>query len=136
MIPVTQKRSDDCFAACFASLLELPLTLFPHRPNDSDVEQMQRIQRWLGRVGYTAIEVPIRRNGRLSIPWAACEVPLYCMITADVKKHKNATHALVGKIDKKGVHIVHDPSPIPWNADELRILSVTFLIPLNPLLRA
>lgn len=67
MIPIVQTRTGDignCFAACLASILEVPLQAVPEFPYHSDDEFFAAAQRWLATKGLRYRQVPIKNGYR------------------------------------------------------------------------
>jgi hypothetical protein len=133
MIPVFQEHANDCLPAALASLLELPLGCVPNystRARDLH-DQLAKHKRWLRGIGWTLVEVFLKKTkrGRVSAPWRDVPVPLWCIVIARVGERKgtDGLHALVGKLEGSELDIVHDPSPRSWfNPDPI---AVAFLVP-------
>lgn len=133
MIPVFQEHADDCMPACLASILELPLGVvnnYAGRARDVS-DQLRRHQRWLRRIGWTLVDIPLRqRRGRgkrgVLVPWGPMSVPCWCVVTAKVNGGRHL-HALVGRVRGGRIDFVHDPSPQRW-PNPIPV-AVSFLVP-------
>lgn len=109
---VHQTTPTNCFRACVATLLKLPIEDVPEAC-DGKLWDWHAFQDWLGDRGLQAIEVtfgtgatiyPVRR-----------EIP--CIITGKSPRDENILHAVVGHfIGFEGFQLLHDP-----HVDELWI---------------
>jgi hypothetical protein len=142
MKPVYQRIIDagkgDCFAACLASILELPLESVPNfRALETPEADMNKLAReWL-KENYNLSLVCIY-NGKEIISGEDFRVigglvGTPCIGTVISPNFENAQHAVVGQIDKHGMNfeLLHDPNP---NGKEIktRPLFLQFLVPMNP----
>ncbi len=145
MKPVFQSIVDvgrgDCFAACLASLLELPLEEIPNfRAIEADNPKGDNMTKlacgWLYRhfnlslvTIYNGKELETGEDIRLTnaFPGTPC---IACVISPNLE---NAQHSVVGEIDKEGMNFVltHDPNP---NGKKIqsRPLFLQFLVSMNP----
>src|SRR5579875_1399637 len=67
MIPIRQTRTGEignCFAACLASILEIPLQVVPEFPTGSDEQFFEAAQKWLATKGLRYRQVPIKNGYR------------------------------------------------------------------------
>ncbi len=126
---VRQVGNQDCMAACIASLLDLPLGVVPvfERAKNGE-DQLRLSQKWLAKVGYSLLEIPLKRGSTRSV-WRAMAVPTPCIL--GVATGKAWDHAIVGKIDSVGIHALHDPDRDAPES-KYKILSVMFLVPAIP----
>ncbi len=113
----TRDDCGDCFSACVASLLELPLgavPIFMEKPN-----WLLALNTWLKQRGFWAVTFELTEGG-----WSP---EGYCILGG---KSPRATgdemHAVVGF----GRKVVHDPHPSRAGLVDLR--DVTLLIPFDP----
>lgn len=120
MIPITQEQFEnadrtqagDCFCACLASILELPLRDVPRffegaaagTPLTRAMED--HIQQWFARKGLTLMFLPImaRSTGQALTVFGGRYPTLYYVLVGQTKKGVN--HAVVCC----GTAIVHDPA--------------------------
>lgn len=97
-----QRRSDDCFAACIASLLELPLPLVPAYASRGAAYQVRAMQAWLRPMGLTYLEIHIRER-----PLSGA--PLLGVLSVEVPQC-DYLHAVVAEYHDGKTRVVHDPS--------------------------
>lgn len=125
MKPVMQEIIDagvgDCFSACLASLLEIPLADVPkfRRDNPYPADMMTSARKWLAeKHGLSIVTVQLEdRNGGnfigsdIRIIGAVPGTP--CIGGGDSPNFKDVSHAVVGEIDEHGMNFVmtHDPNP-------------------------
>ncbi len=149
MIPVFQqivcKDRGDCFSACLASILELPLYKVPSfnalaidskQPNPVSIAH-DHILRWVDSLGFSLLQLGFKQ---------VCDyrslLGQYALLTVPSQKYKTeASHCVVGQFQRHPQHpddaiklmIVHDPNignaPYP---EDLEPTLVKFLIPKNP----
>jgi hypothetical protein len=133
MIPVRQTTfgfpKGNCFAACIASLLELPIEQVPIESGGDD--WLEQTQAFLKTKGLFFLEV------RLDV---AVKYPLYELydvwaIYYGKSPRGDWFHSIIGKLDMEdgfAVHkFIHDPHPD--NAFIVGdIKGIGFLVPLNP----
>jgi hypothetical protein len=127
VIPIRQRYRNDCLPACLASLLEVPLPLVPNYARLAGPEQWRRTLDWLGRLGLTAIDVPIRK-GRS--PTQSLR-PVFAIATVAIPSEKKWVHAIVVRVGRSDIEWVHDPAGNERSA-YWRMLSLTFLVPIDP----
>jgi len=125
MTPVMQVRDNDCFAACIASLLELPLGAVPNHPASGYLGQIEKMQRWLRRLGWNYIEMRAD-SGRM--PWVVMGAPAHVILGVRIRKCGNL-HAMIGVATRRQIRVVHDPSPVQWKRGQYSMDSVAFLVP-------
>ncbi len=125
MRKVKQVTQSDCFAASLASLLDLPLGLVPVRGVGDAEKQLVFYQRWLSRIGWTLLEVPMqgKRN-----KWLKMSISTPVIIGVDGEGEYG--HAITGRVDAEGVHALHDPGRN--DLGDYKIQSVLFLVPAIP----
>lgn len=109
MRPVMQTsltlQSGNCFAACVASLLDLPLSDVPNFAVAGEDWWFKSFVAWVGSRGLQAC------GARL--PEEASRVPLEtpCILGVPSTLLPGALHAVVGVATDKGWRILHDPHP-------------------------
>lgn len=113
---ITDSTKGNCFSACIAAVLELPLESVPNFCGDyGELEYWGRLQSWLGeRFGLFAVEVPVYRDR----PFIAGVPSGVYMIASGVSpRHAPKLHSVVGRIvdSRKSGELrweyVHDPHP-------------------------
>ena len=134
MQPIMQTNTDvpggDCFRACVASILELPIHHVPHFCGGEDGDHwFQKLAAWAHSHHLAAVYSAIEP---LSAP-----IPGYCILgvrtrRAEEKGYREEwIHAVVGyaRVEGNGMvcyDIVHDPHPNP--SEVLRVLNVVYLV--------
>lgn len=141
MIPIFQTIIDvaegNCFPACLASLLELPLDSIPHFLKEyGRTNMMKEARKWLSeKYGLTILTIEAQRG---AIPIYAYVRPLHaealCMVSGYSHTFEQpASHVVVGRIinDIFDYELVHDPNPSGKgiNGDPLYFY---FLMPIDP----
>lgn len=123
MIPVDQSIVDrergDCWSACIASILELPLEAVPkfvwHFENPD-----KALELWLERYGLAHARLVryIKTTEDDGLFWHATGFNLWnvrnvhCILTGKSPNLPGCYHAVVGHIDHLGaITVAHDPSP-------------------------
>lgn len=104
MKPVTQSRTGkdgNCFSACLASILEIPLAKVPEFGGD-DV-WLQNVQRFLGAKGMYYVQVPALAEETLATAFAAG----YVFHTIEGVSPRGGLHACVGRNGR----LIWDPHP-------------------------
>lgn len=118
MIPVDQTITGDkgnCFAACIASILELPIGSVPNFAEDMDSEQGMcgAAKTWLESRGVAYF--PMCFPNPTAIEQTHFGFSDYCIIGGYGPRKNDRgdfrEHAVVGKTLPWGVEIVHDPHP-------------------------
>lgn len=115
MKPVDQTVFDDtkgdCFRACIASLLELPIEEIPNFVESEDMTGSAK--KWLKERGLTVMPMSFFNPEEPSHVFF--DFQSYCIIggTSPRKdaKGNHKRHAVVGKTKGWGLEIVHDPHP-------------------------
>jgi hypothetical protein len=123
MIPVYQTNFDvpggNCFSACVASILELPLEQVPYFM-ENDHSWWQKFNKWLklrNMYGVYLLE-----------EWSV-EIPAGIHIASGIVEVETAglcNHAVVAR----GKKVIHDPHPEGGGVDEIEHRVV--LVPMNP----
>lgn len=149
MIPVFQRTicrsTGDCFSACLASLLHLPLEVVPNfnlgRPGYQDID----IQAWLRDRGFSMLKVhyPEQTTERGIVLDYFHATGAYFIGSVPSQKFPGGRHAVVCQFQKDqndesphaGTYnraIVHDPNPgnQPYPSD-VELLCATFILPLE-----
>lgn len=131
MKPVMQTNTNvpggDCFRACVASILEIPLLDVPHyHETGTDERWWEKFQAWLSSRGMIALYA---EAGSLHA------IPGYCLmgVRTDPPTHptnERWMHQVVGICTVDGntveVKVVHDPRPEPRRI--VKLLDVIWLI--------
>jgi len=95
----------DCFRACVASVLELPIEEVPHFVQESE-DWYEMFTEWLSKREMFAIEV------KVSEPPASVVLPpdVPCIVSAHGPR--GCMHSVVGRYDGgEGIELDHDPHP-------------------------
>ncbi|HXG85964.1 MAG TPA: hypothetical protein VNI84_18225 [Pyrinomonadaceae bacterium] len=146
MKPVYQKIIDvgrgDCFSACLASLLEMPLEDVPNfraletdNPNGDNMTKLAC--GWLHRhfnlsliTIYNGLELKTGADIRVTNAFPGTP----CIACVKSPNFENANHSVCGEIDEQGMNFVltHDPNP---NGKPIssRPLFLQFLVPMKPI---
>lgn len=128
MIPVKQVVPDppdgDCFAACVASVLELPLEEVPNPVGDDWREQWAD---WLSERGYSYVDVDLTWRGGT---WWRIAPGQYWIATVPSLNHEGRYHSVV----MCGAELAHDPSTRrTYDAVSAWIVTdMQFIVPLSP----
>lgn len=122
MKPVMQEIVDqgkgDCFSACLASILEVPLNSVPKflRDNPAPADMMPPVREWIAKnFGLSLVTIQMEdRNDFIGtdirIIGALPETP--CIAGGTSPNYPDTNHAVVGTIDGLGnFTMTHDPSP-------------------------
>ncbi len=126
MQPVFQATNNECFRACFATLLGIPIGLVPKTPKRARYRgQMLTYQRWLKRMGLTYIEIPLDKNGKP--PWSILATPAHGILTIE-NKNVSMTHAVVAYLIDDEVHISFDPTPTATYGADDRYVAIGFVV--------
>ena len=134
MKPVRQVSDNDCFCACIASLLEVPLPLVPVCADGTIDYQIRQTQKWLAVLGYTFIDIPVHcKKGKPAMPCTRSQAPVYAIATLAVPGRTNS-HAVVVKINARRIAFIHDPAGND-RSDYGKLLAIGFLVPLEPTYR-
>ena len=141
MVPVMQ-TSDNCFSACLASLLGIPIERVPDfRPclHSSPciyggTEWSFKVNNWLAGRGLCLLTVPWHNIGGV---YSAVK-PLLCMVVGTSPHTKEELHVVVGKLYPRKhdngmitleVEEIHDPCPAGGGI--VQVSCVFFLVQLN-----
>ncbi len=126
---IRQKKATDCFSACLASLLEVPLETVPHfwTQRKTIAAFYAQAQRWLAkRHGLTLVTI-VRKDGvPLRDLFAAWSVPARFIATVPIH---NDFHSVVVALYADGPRVVWDPGNPP-QADLKNANDFSFLTPL------
>ena len=122
MKPVFQQLIDaghgDCFSACLASLLEIPLEAVPkfRRDNPAPNDMMKEARKWLAEnfglsIVTIQMEKELRTGADLRIIGATPGTPL--LAGGQSPNVEGCQHCVVGEIDEHGMNfrMTHDPNP-------------------------
>jgi hypothetical protein len=125
-----QSGPDDCFAACIASLLELPRDAVPTFTSRSGEAQTASAARWLERKhGMTLATIFVPDGLKLADVLANHAVPT--RFIAVVPVGGGEWHACVcGAYPGERLRVLHDPSPEKWPRLRLSLANeIRFLVP-------
>ncbi len=122
---VKQPDSVSCFAACIASLTGLPFAAVPPFRNTYEGAQLDACQKWLKRFGWTLFAIKVKHGRRL--PWSPMTIGPVCIIGLTLSK--NNRHVVIGRIDEFGIHVLFDPSEIPWDIKPKHVTEIYLLVP-------
>ena len=112
----------NCFQACVASILEIPLEGSFNHGLFSDEEWFQKFNEWLSQYGLASIFIECNPDKPMN------STPLLGIHIAEMETAKSSLkHAVVIDGDK----IVHDPMPYS-NSKEYNCCGVYFFVPLDP----
>lgn len=105
---VKQTAPTNCFRACVATVLEIPIDDVP-TACDGATWDWDEFQRWLAGRGLQAIEIGFANGGTI-YPVSA---PVPCIITGPSPRGcRTGQHAVVGElIGIDGFRLLHDPHP-------------------------
>lgn len=144
MTPVYQEIFDsgkgDCFSACLASLLELPLATVPKFRRDNPVprDMMPAARKWLAEQFGLSL-VTIQLDDPESEEFSGADIRLIgavegtlCILGGKSPNLPDTLHAVVAATDKHGMNfdIVHDPHPSGKGLSGYP-LHLYFLVPLS-----
>lgn len=142
MKPVFQENIDagtgDCFSACLASILELPLDAVPKFRRDNPVpnDMMADARRWLAEnFGLSIVTIQMEKELRTGedIRLIGAHPGTPCIAGGVSPNVEGVCHAVVGEIDEHGMNfrLTHDPNP-SGKGIVGRPLHLYFLVSLNP----
>lgn len=105
---VMQSTPTDCFRACVATVLSLPIEDVPAACDGASWDWMA-FQNWLADRGLQAIEVGFGNGGTIY----PVSRPVVCIITGvSPRECVTGRHAVVGElIGLEGFELLHDPHP-------------------------
>jgi hypothetical protein len=124
-----QRRATDCFSACLASLLAVPLETVPHfYVRSSTVRDFYtKAQRWLAKHhGLTLVTV--LRPDNVPLRDMLCRWPVPAKFIASVLVPEG-WHSVVCGIYRSRLRVVHNPDPT-GSADLRSCNDISFLVPL------
>lgn len=124
---VMQTTRTNCFQACVATILELPISDVPMACDESHWS-WSKFQEWLSKRKLQAIEITFQNGGSI-YPVA---MPVLCVVSGPSPRVKDRLHAVVGRyVGSEGFELLHDPHP-----DQLWIngepTHATFFVPCDP----
>lgn len=137
MKPVFQTRfgkEGNCWAACLASLFEVPLEEVDHCSGNHE-DWLQNTTKWLAARGWYYLELTFPRDGQIK-----CTAPpdgqlLICGCVTE----RGLNHAVIGEIHitdrhddgqvkSYDVYVAHDP--IPGGSKEIKINALMLICPI------
>lgn len=113
-----EREAGNCFSACIASILELPVEAVPNFCQHKD--WFSRCNQWLNERGYCYLEFGL---GTEVQEWSSFTG--YCVLVGD--SPRGCKHAVVGH----RAQMIHDPHPSGEGL--LSIELIGYLIPLSPI---
>lgn len=140
MIPVFQDNTTpgkgNCYSACLASLLELPLASVPNFRAEFPAQEFnERIQEFLARYGLFVLRILMRDadDEPIDHPFIPC-VPEGALCIAGGKSPRGSHgHAVVGQIASGcNFELLHDPNREAAVKGVETLWTLDFLVPLNP----
>ena len=104
---VTQTTETNCFAACLASVLEVPIEFVP-KGADGATWNMSEVQEWLNtEFDLQALEVTFGTGGTIY----PLTYPVLCIVVGKSPRG-DKQHAVVAKTcGLEGFELIHDPHP-------------------------
>ena len=143
MKPVFQEIIDegtgDCFSACLASILELPIGEVPKFRRDHGREMMKAARKWCAEnFGLSIITIQMEdlddeelEGKDIRLIGAVEKTP--CIAGGKSPNLENCSHAVVGELDRHGMNfdITHDPNP-SGKGIVGRPTHLYFLVPMKP----
>lgn len=112
-IEAAPEERGNCFPACVASILGIPLAAVPHfygpdGPSNDGAECWEKVLDWLQARGWTAFgwEWPLHEGWHRALSGAVV------IVSGASPRFANSQHAVVGQLDGRGGwRLVHDPHP-------------------------
>ncbi len=111
----------NCFQACVASVLEIPLEVAFNHGVFGDNEWFEEFNKWLKQYGLACIFVECSEKKPLP------STPLRGIHIAEMETKSGVKHAVV----VRGDMVVHDPFPNSWGTGDC--CGLYFFVPLNPM---
>lgn len=122
MKPVFQENVDagtgDCFSACLATLLEIPLSRVPkfRAENPAPKDMMAAAREWLNdNYGLSIVTIKMEKelNSYDDIRLVGAVGGTPCLAGGVSPNIEGAMHCVVGEVDRHGMNFVmtHDPNP-------------------------
>jgi hypothetical protein len=96
----------DCFRACVASILELPIEDVPHFVA-IEKDWWGEVQRWLAKWDLFALWIRVGEDFMLGWPAETT----YCILNGESPRAKGRKHCVVARLDGWNFEVVHDPHP-------------------------
>lgn len=127
----------NCFSACLASLLEIPLELVPNFRKENPIpnDMMKAAREWLAEnFGLSIVTIQMEKELKtgedLRLIGATPGTPV--LAGGKSPNFEGVQHCVVGEIDKHGMNFVmtHDPNPSGKGLDG-RPMHLYFLVPLD-----
>lgn len=122
----------NCFAACLASLLGVPLAAVPNFALAGEEGWWRELQAWLSPRGWYALDM---KWGGIDeeVPagvWSSGYVAPGSLLIASGAAARGLRHCVLVRAAEDGPETLHDPHPS--RAGLLRITHLTVLVPLDP----
>lgn len=109
MIKVDQTKfvagEGNCFPACIASILEVPLEEIPEVDESLKWGWMKPFNDYLAEKGLAFIDVCLQQHKLYEPP-----VGVLCILSGPSPRF-DCDHSVVGRTQKDGLYMVHDPHP-------------------------
>ena len=153
MVKHKMKSVGDCFAASVASYIGQCEYLQSTAPikelaesfsdflsgNESDLRPWEICESWLNDIGYGLIGFPIEDIGKGFRPFLFNHKIIVLIIVEHEDWPEGVAHVVVGEIwnEIEGelstlrYNITHDPSPCPKMAEEFKLKSIAWVVPLS-----
>ncbi len=102
-------RSGDCYRACVASILEIPVEEVPHFAELYQDNMYNEAEKWFASRGVYSIRLFIKdfSQNRIFL-WG---MGAHAIVSGLSPRGKNVHHSIVGHADGYNVTMVHDPHP-------------------------
>lgn len=117
MIPVDQTqlhdemsfKCGDCYRACVASVLEIPIEEVPHFAELHGDNMFEEADKWFSQRGIYSLRFFIKNydEDRVYI-WGR---GAHCIVSGQSPRGKNIHHAIVGYASGYNIDMIHDPHP-------------------------
>lgn len=106
--PVKQTTPTNCFQACVATILGLPIDEVPEACDGAKWD-WDKFQDWLAGRGFQAIEITFENGGTIY----PVRKPVPCIVTGNSPREcVTGRHAVVGELlGLEGFRLLHDPNP-------------------------
>lgn len=117
----------NCFAACLASLLELPLGAVPHVMEHPDWRE--RTNAWLAGMALATVEVCIDTEDAVLFPLPP---GMLLIVTGRTGRHPERLHSVIGRTLAGGAtwEYLHDPHPA--GTFLTHAVCLMWVVPLDP----
>jgi hypothetical protein len=132
MQTIVARNQGNCWSACIASLLELPIEEVPPFVKDGGENFLQLAQDWLGKRGLFILRIRMPKEILTGDDIRWHQIPECLCIATGKSPRGDYGHAVVGRIvDAYKFEMLHDPHPDGTGIEGFPIC-VEFLVPLDP----